>query len=393
MSFTSLLNYYQDMDINPVPIDLDSDDSWKIHVDKRRNLYERHLGIPLSYLAGRSVLEFGCNSGENALVLAHHGAKLTLVEPNDQIYPRLRSLFKKFGLEDQIVDLSREGVTSFRSGTEYDLVIAEGFINQLDDRVDAVKNIVDHVAPEGRAIISFDCRYGHFIELTRKLVYWRCCELARIDPLGDQSVEIARALFLDDFNRINASRPFEAWWQDVLMNPFAVWNYLWTYDELVPLAESVGAEVLSTSPRWAMIDNMDWYKNTPETVSRHEAFLREWSSRLLYILTGLPTSAHEADQAAVESVSDLVKSISDYVGGGLLAVDYPAALDHFLAKSSDQNAKLFNQDLKQVFVAVGEAKGHEDLMSAYHGTQCLRSLWGAPYHYVSFRKRSLPEAG
>ena len=78
----SLLEYYRKNVFNPVPISVEDHKIWNAHVAKRRNLYERHLGIPLPLLRDRSVIEFGCNSGENSLVLAMHGANLTLVEPN-----------------------------------------------------------------------------------------------------------------------------------------------------------------------------------------------------------------------------------------------------------------------------------------------------------------------
>src|SRR4051794_27146734 len=97
MTTRTQLEYYTVNRIDPVPIALDSQSRWVAHASKRRNLYERHLAIPLSLLRGQHVLEFGCNSGENALVLAHAGATLTLVEPNASMHERLKSLFAAFG--------------------------------------------------------------------------------------------------------------------------------------------------------------------------------------------------------------------------------------------------------------------------------------------------------
>ena len=102
----TLLNYYQNDNFNPVLIVVENESIWKNHFAKRCNLYERHLGVPLSLLRDSSVLEFGCNSGENALVLASVGANLTLVEPNRQVLLRLKMLFEKFNLEKRIVALS-----------------------------------------------------------------------------------------------------------------------------------------------------------------------------------------------------------------------------------------------------------------------------------------------
>ena len=78
---------------NPVPISVEDSAIWQSHWAKRINLYQRHLRIPFSLLRNRSVLEIGCNSGENALVLASVGANLTLIEPNDQVRPRIETIF------------------------------------------------------------------------------------------------------------------------------------------------------------------------------------------------------------------------------------------------------------------------------------------------------------
>ena len=113
MSVQTLVGYYQENQFNPVPIALETPQSWQNHLAKRHCLYEQHLGIPLGLLADKSILEFGCNSGENALVLAHYGAKLTLVEPNRQVLPRLQALFERYGLSKQIVSIHNVGIDDF----------------------------------------------------------------------------------------------------------------------------------------------------------------------------------------------------------------------------------------------------------------------------------------
>ena len=54
---STLLDYYKNNNINPVPIELTDPKDWKIHLEKRRNLYERHLGIPLHFLKDRKLIE------------------------------------------------------------------------------------------------------------------------------------------------------------------------------------------------------------------------------------------------------------------------------------------------------------------------------------------------
>ena len=167
--------FYQEHHFNPVPIGVEDAPVWKDHFAKRRNLYERHLGIPLSLLRCRSVCEFGCNSGENALVLASVGADLTLVEPNEQVLSRLRTLFKGFGLENRVTALVEEDIGSFDPQRQYDLVIAEGFLFTLPNRDELLEKICGLLAPGGIGVISYIDRYGALLEMTKRFLLWRGC--------------------------------------------------------------------------------------------------------------------------------------------------------------------------------------------------------------------------
>ena len=64
---TSILEYYQSHQINPVPIKVEDRNVWESHQVKRQNLYERQLKMPVALFHDHSVIEIGCNSGENAL--------------------------------------------------------------------------------------------------------------------------------------------------------------------------------------------------------------------------------------------------------------------------------------------------------------------------------------
>jgi SAM-dependent methyltransferase len=386
----SLLTYYQNNQINPVPLDIEEEEKWEVHFSKRRNLYELHLGIPFSLLRDRSVLEFGCNSGENALILAYFGADLTLVEPNNQVHPRLLSLFEKFGLKDRVKNLVEEQVEDYKSTELYDLVICECFINHLEDRDGVAKKIVDSIAPGGLGVISFDCLYGHFLEMVRKLVFHRACRISDIkDMHSRESFSLTEKLFLDDFSILNASRPLSAWWHDVLLNPFVAWKELWTYHELLPIIEAAGGEFMSSSPSWDSLDQFAWYKNVVDAETRHKALLNEWYSHFTYFITGHYTDKRDpVSSEVVEAVSGLIKSISDYIEGGNCGIDsvtYPAALNDYLAESSDEKITQLNRELASLFAALSASR-LEDILSAYHRSNTLRGLWGTTCHYFSFRK-------
>jgi predicted O-methyltransferase YrrM len=109
---SSLQDYYQRNKINPGEIALDTEERWRAHVAKRTNLFENHLHIPLRFLLNKSVLEFGCASGENALVLADAGAHLTLIEPNEAMHPRLLGLFERFNVRHRLHGFHKDDIGS-----------------------------------------------------------------------------------------------------------------------------------------------------------------------------------------------------------------------------------------------------------------------------------------
>lgn len=389
---SNVVSYYRNNNLNPVPIDLQMSESWKLHVEKRRNLYQRHLGVPLSLLRGRSVLEFGCNSGENALVLAHFGADVTLVEPNELVMPRLKELFNQYGLAERITDLIHEDIDTFVPDTKYELVIAEGFVNTLDNRDEIFSKVCSILSPGGLAIISFDDCYGHLIELTRKLVFWRVFRLEGAENAhGSDSLDLAKRLYLQDFRRLNASRPFEAWWGDVLLNPFVATKYLWSFQEILPLLDKTDCEFYSSSPSWVSTERFTWYKNVVDKQSRHQGLLDEWLQAFPFFLTGLPPAegfAKPAPSDVVDAVFELTLRISEYIDDSSIpisSVTYPLELDEYLGQSNDPRLVRFNENMKALYKSVC-APNATVVESAYHEAGNLRDLWGAPCHYVCLSK-------
>lgn len=389
----SLLDYYRQNRFNPVPIALEDKTAWESHCAKRLNLYQRHLGIPLSLLRDRSVVEFGCGSGENALVLASVGARLTLVEPNEQVLPQLKALFKKFGLESRIAAFLTQDINSFESETTYDIVLAEGFLYTLPNRDEIILKIGHLLAPGGLAVISFNDRYGGLLEMTKRLLLWRACRLADVDVHSEASRELAEKLFGRDFARLNASRPFSAWWKDTLVNPLYTSQYLWSYPEVLPPVAQAGGEFYASSPRWSFSDHFTWYKNMPDNETRRQRLLDDWAMAFPYFLTGLPLSGsgnEPATSKVIKAVSKLVARISEYTASADCPIDtvvYPPELDDYLEKSGDSGTRRFNSEMKKLYQTISTGS-LDDLVDNYHGTELVRNLWGVPYHYLCFSKIS-----
>lgn len=384
---STLVDYYRENVFNPVPIDLRTPEALALHTAKRRNLYEGHLGIPLGLLSGQNVLEFGCNSGENAVVLARAGAHLTLVEPNEQAHERLRTLFKTFGLTERLTALHGCGIDEYPEDKTYQLALAEGFLFTLANRDAMVSKICRLLAPGGIGVISFNCRFGGLIELHKRLAVFRACELSGVPPQSEASLALAQELFASAFGRIKATRPFAAWWKDLLVNPFYADRYLWSYSELLPLVEAAGCRFLSTSPRWFAGEQFRWYKDVPSTRHVHSVVDLAWRRTLGGILTGKPTRAEvPADQAVVEAIASLTRSISDYCEGSaeLGAVALPAVFNAWLDTASDPALRTLAHGLRGVHAALAEDSPAG--FAARVAQSGLAELWGSALHYLSFTR-------
>lgn len=391
MTNGSLLSFYQDNKFNPVPIALDSRSAWESQVAKRCNLYKRHLGIPLSLLNNQPVLEFGCNSGENALVLAANGANLTLVEPNDQVLPRLRELFQRYDLQKHIVDLRTETIAQFETQKRFSLIIAEGFLPFISNREEMLNKIISFLAPGGIMVINFVDRFGSLLEMTRGLIFRRACQLANVEINSNVALEIAYKLYGEDFTRSNASRPFQAWITDNFVDPYFTSHWLWSYQEIIPLIEAAGCEVHSTSPVWSSLDHFSWYKKTQKTRQIHNKFMETWSNMFLYFLTGLGSSGllcKSPSQEVINAVKNLTKSATDYSKMDYITLSdlkYPVELEHFLRSANVPEIGELNTELIQLFKAI-MSSDMDNLINTYQASKQTRQLWGTPMHYLRVDK-------
>lgn len=388
----SMVAYYQDLHFNPVLIQVENPEVWQSHFDKRRNLYERHLGVPLAYLRGARIVEFGPNSGENALLPALFGAKLTLVEPNTQVLPRLKGLFNRFGVAGQIESLQSVGIDEFNTTQPYDLVIAEGFLFTLPNRDTLLRKLTTLIRPGCLGVISYNDLVGGLLEYLRRAILFRACELAGVaDVQSDACREIARRLYADDCARINMSRTFEVWWRDTLVNPFCMGAHTWSLPDLLPILHEQGCEFHSTSPLWFNAHQHNWYKNVRSTETARQNVLTSWQQNLPYFLTGIAPSGHvqpSVNEGTVDDVIRLVKQLADWnvnVNRQQVNIEYPTSLDRLLNGSTDERLRNANAEWKHLITALN-GSDWEQLVRTYEASSLTRTLWGTAYHYLSFQR-------
>ena len=135
-----LHEYYINNKFNPTTFDILSEEKLTRHRVKRDNLYVKKLSIPNLVWKNAKVLEVGCSSGENSLLYAEMGAKLSLVEPVVDSVKRLKKLFSHYTLTGSIKKVYVDEIENVKIGEDYDIVVAEGFINTLKKRREVLKN-------------------------------------------------------------------------------------------------------------------------------------------------------------------------------------------------------------------------------------------------------------
>ena len=288
----TVLKYYIEEKFNPVPITFSSKKKIEAHYEKRINLVENHLKIPLTLLKGKDVLEFGCNGGENACVLASYGANVYLVEPNKKMHDLIKSNFKKIKKLNNLKLLSEDSLEVFKNKKKFDLVIVEGFLNTLKKRNEYFKKTSNFLKPKGILIINYDDSYGVIFEFLKSIILLKACKLNGINFRKNDSLKIAKKFFEKEFSKLNKSRNFPSWWKDQLVNPYA--SKTWKLKDILKLSNSSNLYMYSTSPIFDKSSHFQWYKNLfligKKASDKNSYILESWKSNFLSFLFNKPLS-------------------------------------------------------------------------------------------------------
>ena len=374
------LQFYQENNINAV----EYGPRLTLHWNQRRNLIEHHLGIPLSLLSSKKVLEFGPCGGENALFLAINGAAVTLVEPNPDMHDSIRKLFKGTGLSEIIGDYTGGGlialhgatIESFESNEKFDLVIAEGFLHALSNRKEIFKKLFSF--SQGLSIITYSCSYGYFFESLKRYIFRRCCESVNENnykQLDSQNIQmnVAKKLFYEDFKKLHSARTFESWAHDIIMNPAGNATILDDFDDLYRYFVDLGLDVYGCSPRWDMRNQHHWYKDVSD-----RSIVDEWRENFSFIITG--KKGVNLNPQDIEILRKITPLLLDYSSG--VEVESPLGIAKFATELSPDF-----DDIKSVLTEATD-RDSERIISAYIGGPNCRN-WGMPHHYLALSKEKM----
>jgi len=393
MTYQTLHAYYRKQQVLPTYGRFCSVADLDAHAALRAQLFEDKLRLPLRLFDNARLLEFGPDSGENALVFARWGSRCTLVEPNPSAHAFIREYFERYGLADSLAGVLEADVAAFSAGndakTENDFVIAEGFIYTVQPTtlwVDVIKRLL---RPGGHAVISYCEAFGSWVELLTKMVH---AQVKRLTGRG--AADAATAAFGARWDTIPHMRSFESWVVDVLENPFVRLRYFLEPAALCGAMEAAGLVLHASWPAYRNELDVYWHKRTlpdEERVrSRREFLARSRLSHMFGTALFLDSAVHEpALRAAVETTDAL---IDDFTQAGAERLrDALRAMRHILAGAivyaapggiTRAVAAVDSFDVLLDRLAAGDAAG---TLNHCRTNEAFLTTWGQPYHFAAFR--------
>jgi len=404
MAYDKLFQYYAHEQLLPTFGNFENAAKLAQYAEGRRIVFAEKLLLPIQIFDGANMLEFGPDTGENALVFAQWGANLTLAEPNLRAHSQIRQYFDRFGLNDRLLNLRTDDIEGFSSAEKYDLIDAEGFIYTVQPTSLWLSAFSRNLKPGGYAVVSYYETRGTFIELVLKAIHSSCKVLTSLAP-----EPAAGKLYQTKWDSIPHTRAFASWVRDVLENPFVRLRYFLDASELCRLANDHDFELHSSWPLYRDALDIYWHKKALSADENLHRNIRHLQRSPISFLAGQKiylvgnTEEVEASTALVDAlVADVDVLIEDPFGDQLpsfltglkklrqsirtanILVDDPKAIDDFEA---------LLDALERIFGAI-QRRDIEEIVRLTNSNPTFIAAWGMPTHFLVLRKRfaAVPEA-
>ncbi len=398
MTEDKLFNYYERQDILPTFGNLKSAADLAAYAKQRHELFSSKLLLPPRLFLNSDVLEFGPDSGENALVFAGWGASMTLAEPNQQAHPRIKAYFSQFGRADRLRELVLSDVEGFGHARRFDIIDAEGFIYTIQPLEKWLGIFHRLLQPDGYAVISYYERCGGFMELALKAIHAATKVLTRQPPL-----ETAKLLFAAKWDSIPHTRSFESWLMDVLENPFVRLRYFLDAAKLSEAAHELGFDIHSAWPSYR--DGLDvyWHKKVlPDDAKLRRTAHHLRRSRLSFLggrklyMIGNVTAVDAISAVIDKLVADVDGMIDEpsparlaRVTADLAALGKIIGETDILADDPSDTAALMAaiESFRRIFEALGQGDVAK-VTALTRSDPAFIESWGQPAHFLVLRKQA-----
>jgi len=389
-----MYEYYRRQEIAPTFADLRDEEQLRNYARARETFLTQRLCMPPAMFRRADVLEFGPDTGENALVFARWGARLTLVEPNEAAFGPIRAYFERFGPAEALAETIVSDVLQYRPEHRSDVIVAEGFIHTIQPVSAWLRAFRPALVPGGLALVSFYERAAALFELSLKVPF----ALLRRREHTDR-VALAERLYGPKWDRIPHTRSFSSWVMDLLDNPY---QHLATFvdaETLLREASAAGFGLHATWPAYGDGLENSWGKRPIEPDDALQRTIRHVRRSVLSFTLG--TKAYLVDASEAPSLREPIDAALED-SEALLVADDPArqlrlasTLRAIAARA--RNVALIRDDDDGVERALAalEAWAHvhtafaegrvDEAVDRLRSDDALLNVWGTPNHYAVLR--------
>ncbi|HTX02978.1 MAG TPA: methyltransferase domain-containing protein [Candidatus Acidoferrales bacterium] len=389
----TLYEYYRDREMLPTFAGFEDEAQLTRYEAMRARVLRDRLCLPPQVFAGARVLDYGPDTGEDALVFARWGARLSLVEPNELAHPTIRSYFERFGLASSIEKLVKADVLTYTDARPYDVVVAEGFIYTVQPTRAWLEAFRRRLSSDGIFLVGYYERFGAFVELCLKALHAAFRRMSGMEP-----VESARRLYEAKWNSIPHTRKFESWVFDVLENPFVRAGYFIEASSLLREAAGAGFDLYASFPVYRDPLTMGWHKAPIDPQRALEQSTAHIERSALSFLVGKKLYLAGAQDAQKTSAiaSDLVNGVDALVeqdstaGYADVAHGFEALLAAIaeleMVADADARAEAAQtlSALARAFALAASGDG-DGLAQHAQGNQAFIAAWGVPTHFAVAR--------
>jgi len=397
MAEDKLFNYYERQNILPTFANFKSAAELAAYAGARRELFSDKLMLPPRLFRDAEVLEFGPDSGENAVVFAGWGANMTLAEPHRQAHEKIHGYFSHFGRTARLRELASSDVEGFASDRRFDVVDAEGFIYTIQPSAKWLSIFHRLLNPDGYAVVSYYERYGGFFELALKAIYGAGKALS-----GRPALETAKLLYQTKWDSIPHTRTFESWQMDVLENPFVRGRYFLDAVDLCTTAHGLGFDIHSAWPSYHDSVDVYWHRKLLSSDEKLRRSVRHLERSRLSFLTGRKLYlVGKVD--AVNEIATLIERLFVDVDR-LIDIPFGDSLPRVISslaslREATRSTEIFADDAAEItaisatldsFHRIFSAIGQRDFsaVAALANTEAaFINTWGQPTHFLVVRKR------
>jgi SAM-dependent methyltransferase len=397
MADAKLFQYYERQSVLPTFGNFKSTAELDSYIAQRRELFMDKLMLPPSLFRDAEVLEFGPDSGENAMAFANWGARMTLAEPNGLAHDKINAYFAHFGLNDRLREVVLADVEGFRSERRFDVVDAEGFIYTVQPTESWLRVFRKLLNPDGYAVVSYYERYGGFFELALKAIHAAVKAITGLPPL-----EAGKFVFETKWNSIPHTRSFESWLMDVLENPFVRHRYFIDAIAICREANASGFDVHAAWPSYRDTLDVYWHKKAYSadqkllhaTQHLRRSRLSFMSGQKLY-LAGDSDEIDSIGSSLERLTRDVDSLVDDPLGNSLTSTISNLATLRETIKATkiladDAAAIEAFDDTLASFFEIFSAIARHDINGAAALTRSNTPFimaWGLPAHFLVLRKR------